>query len=42
MRLLSQPPWYPAFKAGLGAVGLLAGRWGNKLCVTGIRPGGGE
>lgn len=38
-RLLSRPPLYPAFKASLGAVDLIAGRWGNKLNVTGIRPG---
>jgi SAM-dependent methyltransferase len=39
MRLLSRPPLYSAFKAGVGAADLVAGRWGNKLCVTGIRSG---
>ena len=38
-RLLSRPPLYPAFTAGLGAVNLIAGHWGNKLCVTGVRSG---
>jgi SAM-dependent methyltransferase/uncharacterized protein YbaR (Trm112 family) len=42
MRLLSRPPLYAAFKAGLGAVDLMAGRWGNKLCMTGIRVPKGE
>lgn len=41
-RLLSSPPLYPAFKACAGAVDLVAGRWGNKLCVTGIRAPEGE
>jgi SAM-dependent methyltransferase len=40
--LLSRPLLYPAFKAGFGAANRLAGRWGNKLCVTGIRPGDGS
>lgn len=40
-RLLSRPLLYPAFKAGFGAADRLAGRWGNKLCVTGVRPGDG-
>jgi SAM-dependent methyltransferase len=38
-RLLSRPPLYPAFKAGVVAADLAAGCWGNKLCVTGIRAG---
>jgi SAM-dependent methyltransferase len=36
-RLLSRPLLYSAFKAGFGTTNWLAGRWGNKLCVTGIR-----
>ncbi len=38
-RLLSAPVLYPAFRAGLAATGLVAGGWGNKLCVTGVRTG---
>jgi len=38
-RLLSAPVLYPAFRAGLAAAGLVADRWGNKLCVTGVRTG---
>ena len=41
-QLLSGPLLYPAFKAGFGAADRLAGRWGNKLCVTGVRPGDGS
>jgi SAM-dependent methyltransferase len=41
-RLLSRPSLFPAFKACLGAVDVVAGRWGNKLCVTGIRAPEGE
>lgn len=38
-RLLSLTGLFPAFRAGLGATDVLAGRWGNKLCVTGVRAG---
>ena len=39
MRVLSVPALFNVFKVGLGTVDLLAGSWGNKLCVTGIRTG---
>jgi len=38
-RLLSVPALFTAFKVGLDAADLLAGSWGNKLCVTGVRTG---
>jgi SAM-dependent methyltransferase len=38
-QLLSTPALFLAFRAGLGAADLVAGRWGNKLCVTGVRAG---
>jgi SAM-dependent methyltransferase len=41
-RLLSHPSLFPAFTASVGAVDVVAGRWGNKLCVTGIRKPEGE
>jgi SAM-dependent methyltransferase/uncharacterized protein YbaR (Trm112 family) len=41
MRVLSVPALFTALKAGLDTVDLLAGGWGNKLCVTGVRPGRG-
>jgi ubiquinone/menaquinone biosynthesis C-methylase UbiE/uncharacterized protein YbaR (Trm112 family) len=37
MHLLSLPTLLPTFKAALSAADLIAGRWGNKLCVTGVR-----
>lgn len=37
MRLLSLPVVFPLARAGLGLLDRVAGRWGNKLVVVGVR-----
>jgi ubiquinone/menaquinone biosynthesis C-methylase UbiE/uncharacterized protein YbaR (Trm112 family) len=37
MRLVSQPPVFPLFQQAVELVNLAVGRWGNKLCLVGVR-----
>jgi ubiquinone/menaquinone biosynthesis C-methylase UbiE/uncharacterized protein YbaR (Trm112 family) len=41
MRLLSKPALLPLFQQLIETANLAAGRWGNKLCLSGLRSGTG-
>jgi ubiquinone/menaquinone biosynthesis C-methylase UbiE/uncharacterized protein YbaR (Trm112 family) len=41
MRLLSLPGVFPIYRQLVETTNLAVGRWGNKLCLVGLRPGAG-